>query len=217
MKSLSEYRLLKARGKSYLASDFPGGIPGLQLLSSEDGEYCECSVSQTDNGVAESGAMRSEIAGFEMPRFGYWRMDVEFCVPKFWSQNCAAFWFTATPDPLDKGIHNSPLNFNIQNDVIGCGKKYDPLATSIGDAPSVTLGTAKLVEGRWHKLSMDVNFSWLSDGFVHATLDGQYRLAHDSGPNCYNDQTPLFSGFGVYWWGITGDPMRMLVREFNVR
>lgn len=216
MISLSHYRQLRSRGVGYDAAKYPNGVPGVQIDAAPGREWCECAVRQSDAGVAERGVMRAEVAGHSLPRFGRWQMQAEFCVPDLWAQQSLVMWASAIPDAGDAGIHNAPFSLVLQGDVLTAYKRSDAAASSVASVDAVKLGSARIVRGRWHRVALDMQMSWLADGAIHATLDGAQRLAADVGPNCYNDQSPPYFGFGVYWWEPTGDPMRMLVRRFEV-
>lgn len=213
--NLSAYREIRTRGQQYKASAYPTGVGGVAVA---DG-IVTFTASPGDPGSAR--VLRSEVVGNYGTRFGRQRMQAELRVPKFWAHNSAIMGWSAVADAGDAGIHNSPLSLQLDGDMASLWLRCDPLASSVADAPATRIGQRRLVSGRWYLLDIDVNFSWQADGFVHAGLTDldaalMERFGDAVGPNCYNDVQPPYPFFGTYWWEPTGDPMRLLVRRFEV-
>lgn len=213
--NLQHFREIRTRGQQYKPATYPMGVGGVAVA---DG-VVTCSAAAGDPGSER--VLRSEIVGMYAPRFGRQRMQAEFKVPKFWGHNSAIMGWSAVADTGDAGIHNSPLSVQLDGEVASLWVRSDPLANSVADAPAVRIGQRRLVSGRWYLLDIDVNFSWQSDGYVHAGLTDldaavMERFGDAAGPNCYNDVQPPYPFFGCYWWQPSGDPMRLMFRRFDV-
>ena len=209
--SLAEWRQIRSRGTYSTPQQSPNGFGGVLLNAGQ----LRFDVAAGDPGT-ERGVMRSEIAGHTLPRYGRHGLRVTFMVPALWSQDSGIFCLSAVPDPGDAAIHNSPLAVSIKGDMLRIAKRFDPNPASPASITPVTLGERQIIQGRWHTLDLDMNLSWLGDGYLHVGMDGK-ALADDHGPNCYNDVTPPFWCAGLYWWQPTGDRMALRVSEWSVR
>jgi hypothetical protein len=214
MIDLLKFRQLRTMGVAKTPAEAPLGFGHIDAMNGA----VRC-VAFTDDNPAPGSTMRSEVAGWALPRFGRWRMRAEFMISQFWSQDCVPLWFSASPDPEEVStIRSTPLCIAIRGDELRIQKRFDPEARAITreNPPGIVMGRAKVLTNKWHSIDIDVNFSYLSDGIVHASLDGR-RLAADLGPNAYNDMAAPFPGFGLYSYSMTErDPMDMQFRYFEV-
>jgi hypothetical protein len=212
--SYSAFRQVRSRGLGKPGSEVPNGFGGCTVANGSLVFKAKAGENPLPN------IQRSEAAGFPLTRFGIWRMRMAFRIPTLFEQQAAILSLSAQADADDVGIHNAPISFYAQGDVIHCVKRCDPLRQSVAQVDTVVLGSAQFVPGRDLLIDLSVNLTWDDTGHIHATLwdaDGYKprRLAADHGGNCYNDVAPPFPCIGVYSW-TAGDPLEMRVSDFSV-
>lgn len=127
------------------------------------------------------------------------------------------FQFHEIPD-AGEDWRSPPLYLRVNDNKLEWNARWDSKPLSVGNTPegSATIYTGPLVKGRWVDWVLTVRWDFRpgGNGFVEIWRDGTRQPVYN-GPNCYNDQKPLYLKAGLYrfGWDSTAFSQRVIFHD----